>query len=166
FQLRLDTEASIGNQIRPSRPERTPAITAIGQISGHLHMLTAGPRFPARAGAWDHFGTTRRSLRSGGRSARPGRRDGLAVWVPVALRGDQRAMPGDLLVHMDWDASISHPGQPGMAQATTCGPGALRSSSAIAAKARPRSPATGRRPSAKPTNSVHTRSEWFGVDRT
>lgn len=36
--------------------------------------------------------------------------------MQIALRGDQRAMPGDLPEHMNRDARIGHPGQPGVAQ--------------------------------------------------
>jgi hypothetical protein len=46
----------------------------------------------------------------------PGRRDGLAVRMQVALSGDQRTMPSDLPEHVDRDARVSHPGQPRVAE--------------------------------------------------
>jgi hypothetical protein len=49
----------------------SPLIMTTAQVSGHLCALVGGPGFPARAAAWDHFGTNRPSSRSGERSVRP-----------------------------------------------------------------------------------------------
>ncbi len=59
--------------LKSGRPDQStrPLITATAQVSGHLHESRTGPSRPARAAAWDHFGTTRRTLPSDGRSARP-----------------------------------------------------------------------------------------------
>jgi hypothetical protein len=49
---------SRGRRFKSGRPDQNtrPLTTATVQVSGHLHVLTTGPRFPAPAAAWDHFG--------------------------------------------------------------------------------------------------------------
>ncbi len=46
-------------------------------------------------------------------------RDGLDVWVEIALGGDQRSVPGDLPEHVDRDTGIGHPSKAGVAEVVT-----------------------------------------------
>src|SRR5215469_15237852 len=68
-------------------------------------MIFRSPGKPELGTIW---GLTRRQVRAQRGS---GGRDGLVVRVQIALRGDQRAVPGDLPEHVDWDSRIGHPGQ-------------------------------------------------------
>lgn len=57
------------------------------------------------------WGPLRREMRA---ERYPGRGDGLIVWVEISLRGDQRAVAGDLPQDVNGYPGVGHPGQSGV----------------------------------------------------
>jgi hypothetical protein len=111
-------------QIRPSRRRARPADH--GERRGQraflcqsLSRLVSLDK-PELGTIWGPLGSRRAVFkRKVGAQRGPSVRDGLGVWMQVALGGDQRSVPGDLPEHVDRDTGIGHPGKAGVAQAVT-----------------------------------------------
>src|SRR5215831_11636953 len=66
---------------------------------------------------WRPLGSQRALFKSQvGAQCGPCVRDGLGVWMQVALGGDQRSVPGHLPGNVDRHTGIGHPGEAGVAQ--------------------------------------------------